>query len=682
VSIHVLDSETINRIAAGEVIERPASVVKELTENSIDAGSSSVTIEIRDGGQSLIRVTDNGQGIPEEEVRRAFLRHATSKIADAGDLLTIRSLGFRGEALSSIAAVARTELITKTRAALTGTRCVIEGGEETVFEQVGAPEGTTIIVRDLFYCTPVRKKFLKSAATETAHIAELAEQLALSHPETSIRLIINGQRRFGTSGNGSLKDILYQLYGREVSSALLPVSASNEFFRLSGFLGKPELNRGNRSLQHFCINGRYIRSDVIRKALEDGYGTLLMQHSFPVAVLMIETDPVRVDVNVHPTKREVRFTDPQGLYEFLKEAVHGCLHQAELIRDVRLAEDARRPAESALKVRERPVRGAEPFEVQRRSLEKAGASASLEKAAASAPLFPRETVRTVYGSAAPGKTEPGKTVPGGPVSAAMAGGAPAGEIPAAAGVAQARPASTAMKDFPAQPASTASEGIPAQPTSAAAGEDAIPAIQERSGQLSFLNPDHRGEVRLIGAVFDTYQLAEWNGALYIIDQHAAHERVNYERLIKAVKSGEVFSQQLLPPIVLNLTDREAELVRRHLDSFRSAGYEIEPFGPRSYVVRGVPQILPSVMKDSMLREMVGELSEDTGPGFPQRILEKTASLSCKASIKGNQAITAGEAEKLLDELFSLEDPYHCPHGRPTVIRLTKSELDRRFRRIV
>ena len=359
-SIQLLDNETINKIAAGEVIERPASIVKELTENAIDAGASAVTIEIRDGGQALIRVTDNGSGIPAGEVREAFVRHATSKIRTAEDLNGVQSLGFRGEALSSIAAVCRTEIITKTRSALTGIRFLIEGGTEVLFEEIGAPEGTTVIARDIFFHTPVRRKFLKSPATEAAHVSELAEQLALSHPEISIRFIVNGQNRFSTSGNGSLKDIIYQLYGRETAAALLEISAEDGPFRIRGFLGRPELSRGSRAMEHYCVNGRYIKSSVIAKAIEDGYGNLMMQRSFPVCVLLLSVDPGKVDVNVHPTKREVRFSEPEAVYRFVKDAVQDTLRQAELIREMKLAREKEAPSR-----KDSNKRPPEPFEVKR-----------------------------------------------------------------------------------------------------------------------------------------------------------------------------------------------------------------------------------------------------------------------------------------------------------------------------
>ena len=627
--INILDNDTINKIAAGEVVERPASIVKELTENAIDADASAVTIEIREGGQALIRVTDNGCGIPKDDVRNAFLRHATSKISTAEDLKEIRSLGFRGEALSSISAVCRTEIITKTRAALTGTRYVVDGGVEKTFEEVGAPEGTTVIARDIFFHTPVRRKFLKSPATEAAHVAELAEQLALSHPEVSIRFIVNGQSRFHTNGSGRVKDVIYQLYGREIANALIEVDASQGAFRVRGFLGKPEVSRGSRAMEHYCVNGRYIKSAIIAKAIEDGYGNLMMQHSFPFCVLLIDIDPASVDVNVHPTKREIRFSDSQSVYDFLKLTVERTLKEKELIRNVGLTsrdKSVSRPAG-------RQPRPAEPFETRRAALEEERtrtADASVSRTA-------REEERTRTADASVSRT-----------------------------------ARDMIREAP--------EDYKAAETAAEETEPA--AVIGRSGQYSFLDPSHRDAVRLVGEVFGTYWIAEWNDALYIIDQHAAHEKVNYERFMKAWKEQAVVSQQLLPPAMLTLTDREAALLERHMESFSALGYEIEHFGGHEFAVRAVPDLLPSVMKGELLKEMIGSLSEEGGSAVPQLIIEKTASMSCKAAVKGNTRLSAGEAEKLLDELFALEDPYNCPHGRPTIVRLSRSELDRRFRRVL
>jgi len=618
-NIQILDHDTINRIAAGEVIERPASIVKELTENAVDAGSSAVTVEIKDGGISLIRVTDNGCGIPKEEVRTAFLRHATSKIRSAEDLFSVRSLGFRGEALSSIAAVCRTEIITKPGEALTGTRFVIEGGKEKIFEDVGTPEGTTIIARDIFFHTPARRKFLKTPATEAAHIASLTEHLALSHPDISFLLIVNGVTRFHTSGNGNLKDIIYQIYGRDTANALLPVHEKNDSLEMEGFLGKPEISRGNRDLEIYCMNGRVVKSNIIAKAIEDGYGRKMMQHQYPFSVLLLSADPGKLDVNVHPSKQEIRFSDPQAVYGFVSEAVNHVLSSAELIRTSRLTESAAKqniPASSCGFPSGRKVRPAEPFE---------------EKRTEEMRIRERETgEENVQERFLPDAGEAGRENP---------------------------------KTDDLKPENLRT-GNPKQE------------------ELRLLTEENRKSHRLVGEIFDTYWIVEFNRAMYMIDQHAAHEKVLYERLLKQFQKQEVTSQMLMPPFILTLSDKEEVLLKVHSEEFRKIGYEMEPFGGHEIAVRSVPDILPSVLKEDLLKEMIGSLSEETSSGIPDLILEKTASMACKAAVKGNRHISAEEAEILIDELLCLDNPYNCPHGRPTIIKITQNELEKKFKRIV
>lgn len=656
--IQLLDGDTINKIAAGEVIERPASIVKELAENAIDAGASAVTIEIRDGGISLIRVTDNGFGIPKDEVRSAFLRHATSKIRSAGDLTGIKSLGFRGEALSSIAAVCRTEMITKTAASLIGTRFLIEGGAEVLLEEVGAPEGTTVIARDIFFHTPVRRKFLKAPATEGAHVSELAEQLAISNPQVAIRFIMNGQNRFGTSGNGSLRDILYQIYGRTIANQLIVLQASDGALKVEGLIGKPEISRGSRAMEHYCVNGRYIKSPVIAKAIEEGYGNLLMQHSFPFCALLLQVDPGQVDVNVHPTKREVRFSDGPLIYEFLKDAVSKALREKELIRDVRFPDSGGKAGKNEVssgKNAEKALRPAEPFETGRKKAERESEKESLRS-------FLSEYQDRL--AAAASRTREAGAGASQDVKA-MQNPKNMKETGENADVARApcMPFAQVLRD--SSPDFSAHSSCP---------------TVEKHGQYALFSPDHREQVKLVGDVFDTYWIAEWNGAVYIIDQHAAHEKVNYERFLSAYRRQEVTSQRLMPPLILTMTDREALLLTEHEALFHALGYEIEHFGGHEYTVRAVPDILPSVMKDALLKTMIGSLSEESGEELPRLIIEKTASLSCKAAVKGNQKLSKQEAETLLDEMFHLENPYNCPHGRPTVIRISKTEMERRFKR--
>lgn len=649
--IELLSEETINKIAAGEVIERPASIVKELTENAIDAGASAVTVEIRDGGTALIRVTDNGCGIPAGEVRTAFLRHATSKIRSADDLKAVRSLGFRGEALSSIAAVCRTEAITKTGDSLTGTRYVIEGGKERTFEEIGAPEGTTLIARDIFFNTPARRKFLKSAATEGAHVSDLAVRLALSHPSVSVLLIVNGKTVFRTSGNGSLKDIIYQIYGRETAAALIPVTAAQDGLQVGGFIGKPEISRGNRDLESYFINGRYIRSSVIAGGIEEGYGRKMMQHQYPFTVLLFSSDPERLDVNVHPSKMEVRFSDPMFVNDFVADAVRNALAATELIRSASLGPEktGRTPAaagpDGRSPARRETARPAEPFETKRSAAE-TGAESLLHDRERGSVRMPKAA-----GTASAGAGPQGEAA----AAPAAETGTGAGYDPASYGAASAADRAAALQAENAEP---------------------------ESGQLRLLNGEARKSHRLVGEVFDTYWIVEFDGSLYIIDQHAAHEKVMYERLLKQFREQTVTSQSLMPPLVITLSDREAALLAEHAEAFAKAGYEIEAFGGHEYSVRAVPDILPSVPKDALLKEMIGGLSEETRAGIPDLILEKTASMACKSAVKGNRSLSAAEADVLIDELVHLDNPYNCPHGRPTIIRLSKEELEKKFRRIV
>jgi DNA mismatch repair protein MutL len=606
-NIAVLDNDTINKIAAGEVIERPASIVKELSENAIDAGATVITVEIKDGGTTLIRVTDNGCGIPKEDVKNAFLRHSTSKIRNAADLMHLDTLGFRGEALSSIASVCRTEMITKKRGSLTGTRYVIEGGTEGVFEEVGAPDGTTIIARDIFFHTPARRKFLKTPATEASRIAELSEQLAISHPDISFFLIINGQTKFHTSGNGNIRDIIYQLYGREIAGALISLDFEKNGITIRGYIGKPEISRGNRDLENYYINGRFVKNKAVSGGIEEGYGRKMMQHQYPFTVLMIQTDPEKTDVNVHPSKMEVRFSEPQAVFQTVSEAVRTALESSELIRNATLAKEpeGQERTERAEKTDRRPV------------------------------LFPPE------------RKEPFK------------------------------------KSRPAEPFETNRMQLEKE-TSESSGiiRDREKKEEPKYEQARLLTEESRKRHRLIGNVFDTYWIIEFDGSMYIIDQHAAHEKVMYEKLLKQFREDRITSQNLMPPLIVTLSEPESALLLSRQEEFQKIGYDIEPFGGNEYAVRAVPDILPSVLKEDLLKEMIGNLSEETDAGLPMLIIEKTASMSCKAAVKGGQRISASEADKLIDELLQLEDPYNCPHGRPTIIRITRNELEKKFKRIL
>ena len=701
-NITVLDQSTINKIAAGEVIERPASVVKELLENAIDAHATAVTVEIKDGGCSMIRVTDNGWGIPKEEIPLAFLRHATSKIKTVEDLFTISSLGFRGEALASIAAVAQVELITKTGDSLTGSRYQIEGGVEKGLEEIGAPDGTTIIARNLFYNTPARKKFLKTPMTEGAHVAALVEKIALSHPDISIRFIQNNQSKLYTSGNHNLKDLIYTVFGREIAGNLLPVEINEDWITVTGFTGKPVIARSNRNYENYFINGRYIKSTIISKAIEEAYKPYMMQHKYPFTMLHFHIEPDTLDVNVHPTKMELRFADGEKVYHAVLRAVSNALAHKELIPQVSLeAKQEKEARQLAEKLAPRP----EPFEVRRRENlsqkisgspvqvqhggPSSGAGSVYAQSAPPRPSFVNELMpdwlkerrkEQEKRSVSPAAVNPHQTE--NTVSAGKDIGAGG---PASGQTAPSQTDSSQTVPSHPEPGMTGNSDTTGTASAhAAAGTAGCTAEPEQldlfDGKL--LDPKARLKHKLIGQLFDTYWMVEYNEQLFIIDQHAAHEKVLYENTVKSLKTRQYDMQMVDPPIILTLNMNEELLLKKYMDYFTGIGFEIEPFGGREYAVRGVPANLFSIAKKELLTEMIDGLSEDMSVHNPDIIYEKVASMSCKAAVKGHHTMSFQEANVLIDQLLDLENPYACPHGRPTIISMSKYELEKKFKRIV
>ena len=642
--IQVLSKETIDKIAAGEVVERPSSVVKELLENAVDAKATAITVEIKEGGISLLRVTDNGCGIDKEQVPLAFLRHATSKIRTADDLSRIVSLGFRGEALSSIAAVSRMELITKTKEDLTGIRYLIEGGQEVETEEVGAPEGTTIIVRNLFFNTPVRKKFLKHPQTEGGYISDLMEHMAMSNPQISFKYMNNGQLRFHTSGNGNLQEIIYRIYGKDVSNALVPIDIQKEGIHMHGFLGRPEINRANRNFEIYFVNGRFIKSSLIGKAIEEGYRKYVMQHKFPFAVLHFHIESEEIDVNVHPTKMEVRFTNRMKLYDFIEQNIRETLHTLELIPAISLQE-----AEEKKKGKETltpPVRAIpEPFEAVRIAREESG----LEKQV-SQKIAAEETMSAIY--SVPVDEEDNFFV------------------------------DNREKIHPKAEESTFANVVSANATPSFTETPEQPPVQINFFEEKMLTQEAKKQHHIMGQIFDTYRLVAFQDKLFIIDQHAAHEKVKYERLIKQLENQQVQSQMLNPPIVVTLSGKEESVCKEYKNFFSEMGFEIEAFGGNEYAIRSVPTDLYGCSEDRLFTELLDELSEGPIKGTPDIIRQKIASMACKAAVKGNMAFGTSGMEALIDELLTLEDPYHCPHGRPTIISMSKYELEKKFKRIV
>lgn len=642
--IQLLDQKTIDNIAAGEVIERPASVVKELVENAVDAKANAVTVEIKDGGMTLIRVTDNGIGIPKDQVKTAFLRHATSKIRSVEDLLSVSSLGFRGEALSSISAVAQVELVTRTAESFSGVSYKIYGGEEEAFDDIGAPDGTTFLVKNLFYNTPARRKFLKSATTEAGYVEQMMVHIALSHPEISFKFIHNNKNKIYTSGNGKVKDIIYHIYGRDVAGALIPLEAQNEDVKVTGFVAKPYVSRGNRNYESYFINGRYIKSSIIYKAIEEGYRTFTMKHRYPFVCLDFKIDQELLDVNVHPTKMEIRFRNGREIYELVVDAVRAALLQKDLVQDV-LRETPKKKELPKTKEVKKP----EPFEVNRRKEEVQkvdqqgqGVQQQVEKQ--------RQAVQQQIEK------------PSHPVKKTLTASESSKNTkkPTYAGLNY----NTQKKEFPQYKTDELSSN---QMT---LREDPVFSVQAR--------PDRK----ILGQLFKTYWLIEYEDQLFIMDQHAAHEKVNYERLMKNFKEKEIYSQRLEPPMVVTVSMTEAEALTRYKDAFAGLGFTIESFGGNEYCIREVPANLYGIGERDLFMELLDAVSQENGTLDTEVIASKIATMACKMSIKGNQRVSLMEVEHLLDELMKLENPYQCPHGRPTIIKMSKYEIDKKFKRIV
>lgn len=641
-NIAILNQETIDKIAAGEVVERPCSVVKELVENAIDAGSTAITVEIKEGGISFIRITDNGCGIERDQVAVAFYRHSTSKIRSAEDLLTVKSLGFRGEALSSISAVARVELITKTYDELTGTRYVIEGSKELSNEEIGAPDGTTFIVKDLFYNVPARRKFLKTAQTEGSYISDMVEKLALSHPDISFKFINNNQTKLHTSGNGNRKDIIYHIFGREISSSLLEVKHECEYFKVEGFIGKPVITRGNRNYENYFINGRYVKSNILSRAIEEAYKSFLMQHQYPFTVLYF-TFFSELDVNVHPTKMELRFDNNNEIYVELCDTIYAILSHKEMIPEVPV--DSTPAHKKIVHEYKEPI--PEPFEKRRINEVRAAES------------------RSVYGQ-----------------SVTSAAKAPAVNEQLTDNTSKLQ---TAKASASALVAGTGNS-VELTPETSTAYEPAqvVTSTQQTLGDYDkvFLTESSKKQFSIIGQLFKTYWLIEFEDKLYIIDQHAAHEKVLYEKTMARLANKDFTSQRISPPIVMTLDARECEMLEKYRPQIEQFGYEVEHFGGKEYMISAIPDNLFNIDMKDLFIEMLDDFSNSTGRQTPDIITEKVASMSCKAAVKGNDKLTLPEINKLIDELLSLDNPYNCPHGRPTIISMSKYEIEKKFKRIV
>ncbi len=623
-SIQVLDQETINKIAAGEVIERPSSVVKELVENAIDAGATAVTIEIKDGGISFIRITDNGSGISKDDIPMAFLRHSTSKIKSIEDLMNVSSLGFRGEALSSIAAVSQVELITKTADDFTGSRYVIEGGTEISLEEIGAPDGTTFIVRNLFYNTPVRRKFLKTAATEAGYVNALIEHLSLSHPDISFRFINNNQNKLHTSGNMNLKDIIYGVYGRDITSNLMEISGKTQDVEITGFIGKPVICRGNRGYENYYINGRYIKSSIITKAIEEAYKGYIMPHNYPFTAIHFKINPLIMDVNVHPTKMELRFSKNEFVYRFVLETVKECLANRELAARVKLTDS-------------------KPYQAPRIEPPRESFYNSTESSVKQKNVNENQTTGFIKNTT----------------------------------------------DYTKMPSTRLPEPFEIKRSAEMVKEDKKIYEAEKkqeTEQLSMfdtplMSEKAKADYRIIGQLFETYWLIEYEDKFYMMDQHAAHEKILYERFMNHLKVKDMDTQMIMPPVIIELNMQQEDAYKRNKQAFSRLGFEIEEFGGNAYKVTGLPAGLPNINLKQMLIDMIDGLTDDNSTDL-DIITERVATMSCKAAVKGNNKLSFEEAKELIEELMQAENPYNCPHGRPTLIVMSKYEVERKFKRIL
>ena len=671
--IKVLDQDTINQIAAGEVVERPASIVKELVENAVDASSTAVTVEIKGGGIDFIRITDNGCGIEKEQVRKAFLPHATSKIRSADDLETVASLGFRGEALSSIAAVAKVELVTKTDEGISGIRYVIEGGEEKSCDEIGCPEGTTFIIRDLFFNTPARRKFLKSKMTEAGYVESFIQRLALSHPTISFKFICDNKNKVSTSGNGNLKDVIYNIFGRNVAMNLLPVKGNENGILVDGYIGKPVISRGNRNYENYFVNGRYLKNNIISKAIEEGYKGHAMVHKFPFTALMISMDPHAFDANVHPAKMEMRFRNAEELYSSVMSAVRSSFVKKELIPKVGLGNEQ--------KVKENARKIPEPFEKKRRAIEERFSSLSSEQIKQIAKKKENEDVSEISNRRSSIEERIARLHVGENTAIQK-------EID------KVIPKTMEKNSIDSEKTENNTEINTGQPQSQQPIQIEKPKVEfvketdnyAKGTQMSFadvplLSEEARPKHRIIGQVFRTYWLVEYDEKLFFVDQHAAHEKVMYEKLKKDLENNTIVQQMVAPPIILTFSIKEQQKFELCEESFKKLGFLIEEFGGNEYCIRGVPANLLGIDPQELFIEIFDQIEENSGKMNMEMITDKLASMACKAAVKGNTTMSYEEMDSLMEQLMKLDNPYQCPHGRPTIISMTKYELEKKFKRV-
>ena len=629
--IQVLDEKTINKIAAGEVIERPLSVVKELVENSIDAGADAISVEIKDGGRELIRVTDNGSGIDALQVKQAFLPHATSKIKSAEDLFTVRSLGFRGEALATIAAVCKTEIITKTKDSVTAVRYRIDGGREMGFEEVGAPDGTTFIVRDIFFNTPARAKFLRTSSTEAGYITGFIEHMAIQYSDIAFKYVVNGAVRLVSTGKGSRKENIYKVYGREIAESILEFNGNGVGMSLEGYAAKPVVARNNREYEIFFVNGHFIKDKILEKAVEEAYKPYLMQHKFPFCLLVINMDPGLIDVNVHPKKTEIKFSEREAVFDLVKESLRNCLKDTEHINKAKLFQSSDEKPEI-------PKSAAEPFEENRLGFVRYESTPKNEA------VKEEDTDSGFFFEQNDGTDTETVIKPS----------------PAEEETVNATPDDGIIRDIPQK------------------GE----WVQKDLFEEKIITPQNRHDFRLVGQVFDTYWIVEFKGRMFMIDQHAAHEKVMYEKFVREFKNRNVASQLLSPACIITLTGKQETVLKKYMESFNLMGFEIEQFEGSDYALRAVPSGFMKLENKDIFTGLIDMLDDGIDTEDVDVIHDRLAQMSCKAAVKGNTRLSEKEAEELLNELFSLDNPYNCPHGRPTMIEFELKDIEKMFKRIV
>ena len=695
--IHLLSQECINQIAAGEVVERPSSIVKELVENALDAKATAISIEIKGGGISFLRVSDNGEGIFSEDLERAFMPHATSKIQNPKDLEEILSFGFRGEALASIASVAKVECISKRQEDFLAHRILVEGGSFSPVEEVGGMDGTSILVRDLFYNVPARKKFLLSESTEASRVEEMVEKLALANPGISFHFVKDGKSRFQTVGGGKLSDVVFGIYGKafakdslEIRESYYPSSLTGlATLHIEGLLGKPSLTRSNRQYEIFFVNGRFVRDSLLSRALEDAYKPFLMQHKFPFAIVFLHLSPNLVDVNVHPQKLEVRFQNREKIYQALFDCVSKTLSKADLIDHSPLSlfqkekeeknttflspssqlwekkeekkENKNDIPEEAVRSDQNDKQGAEQISaIKEQEKEKAEAvnqgypiGEASEKASEKAPFrieVPELNQQKV-------ETREEKLI--------------YEEFDLTKGIRLEEEKASEKKE----------NTVPKEEQLFTESENLPSAEQENLFSPSFFSEEGEKEFRLIGQVFQTYWLIEFQKELFIMDQHAAHEKVNFEKMRKNYLEKPGISQGILPKTMV-FNAKEEELYEKTKDYFTHLGYRIRKKEDKRYLLEGIPADFPSLDAEMLFHEILDALAEEGNLSEAESVYNKIASMACKASVKGNQLLSFQEAEALVQKLFTLENPYACPHGRPTIVAFKKQDLEKMFKRIV